>query len=405
MLDGHSAAALAFTRSLGRAGHWVAVGSNRGIHAPAEVSRYCRTRFRYPISTDDASGFIESLVEFARDHPIDLIIPMTDWTVLPLSACRDRFQGVSKLALGPHSALETSCDKYKTISLAHELNVSSPETVLVRSLADLRAAQKFTFPAVVKDRFSARWRGNRAVFGSVTYAYSPDDLRRKAEQRLAQAGDVLVQEFVAGTGIGFSSLVVKDKLYLPFQWLRVRELDPRGSGSSARKSIPVTPEILESSRALIMRAGFQGISMVEFKRQHGSGRAVLMEINGRPWGSLQLPIVSGIDYPRHLVEWYLQGKLPPSEIAYKQGITCRRVVGELAHLEHVFAGKPAGWPEPYPSFLLTLLKISVPWYPGVRYDDVWLSDPRPGVAGLAHWFRHHFEKPKPEPSGTASSFR
>src|SRR3989449_143488 len=397
MLDGHSAAALAFTRSLGRAGHWVAVGSNQDIPAPAEVSRYCRTSFRYPVSTDDASGFVESVLKFARNHPIDLIVPMTDWTILPLSEHRDRFAGISRLALGPHSALEISSDKYKTVSLARELNVPVPETALVKSLADLQAARRFPFPVVLKDRFSARWVGNRAVLGSVMYAYSQEDVRKEGEQRLSEAGDVLVQEFVAGTGIGFSSLVVDETLYLPFQWLRLREVDPRGSGSSARKSIPVTPEILEFSRDLVTRVGFQGISMVEFK-QPSSGRAVLMEMNGRPWGSLQLPIASGIDYPRYLVDWYLEGKLPPRKIDYKPGITCRRVVSELTHLEHVFAGKPPGWPRPYPSFLLTLLKVSVPWYPGVRYDDLWLSDPRPGVAGLAHWFWRHFEKRKADPA-------
>ncbi len=404
MLDGHSAAALAFTRSLGRAGHWVAVGSNQDIPAPAEVSRYCRTSFRYPVSTDDASGFVESVLEFARNHPIDLIVPMTDWTILPLSKCRDRFQGVSRLALGPHSALEISSDKYKTVLLARERNVPVPETALVQSLADLQGARKFAFPVVVKDRFSARWLENRAVLGSVTYAYSQDDLRQKVEQRLCEAGDVLVQEFIAGTGIGFASFAVDETLHLPFQWLRIREVDPRGSGSSARKSIPVTPEFFEFSRALITRIGFQGISMVEFK-QHGSGHAVLMEINGRPWGSLQLPIASGIDYPRYLVDWYLEGRLPPRAIDYRQGVTCRRLVSELAHLEHVFAGAPLGWPTPYPSFLMTLLKISVPWYPGMCYDDVWLSDPRPGVAGLVHWFWRHFAKPKTERSGTASRTR
>ena len=78
-------------------------------------------------------------------------------------------------------------------------------------------------------------------------------------------------------------------------------------------------------------------------------------------------------------------------------------MGELHEvLKHVFAGKPPGWPRPYPSFLLTLLKVSVPWYPGMRYDDLWLSDPRPGVAGLAHWFWRHFEKPKAEPSASGS---
>jgi predicted ATP-grasp superfamily ATP-dependent carboligase len=121
------------------------------------------------------------------------------------------------------------------------------------------------FPVVVKDRFSARWLGKRAVLGSVTYAYSQDDLRQKVEQRLGEAGDVLVQEFVAGTGIGFASLAVDETPHLPFQWLRIREVDPRASGSSARKSVPVTHEFFEFSRALITRIGFQGISMVEFK--------------------------------------------------------------------------------------------------------------------------------------------
>ena len=395
MLDGHSAAALAFTRSLGRAGHWVAVGSNQGIHAPAALSRYCRLSFRYPVSTDDASGFAEASLEFVRHHPVDLIIPVTDWTVLPLSQRRDQFQEVSRLALAAHTALETVSDKYKTIELARALNIPVPQTILVRSLEDLHPAQGLKFPVVVKDRFSARWLGNRAVFGSVSYAYSWNDLRQKVQQRLSEAEDVLVQEFTSGAGIGFSCFAANGDIHLPFEWLRIREVDPRGSGSSARRSIPVDREILDFSRALIMSAGFQGIAMVEFKKQPG-GRVTLMEINGRPWGSLQLPIACGIDYPRCLVDWYLQGTLPPKKLAYELGITCRRLISELTHLEHVFAGKPTGWPMAYPNFLVTLLKVSVPWYPGMHYDDVWLSDPRPGLAGLVHWFWRHFEKPKPK---------
>jgi len=129
--------------------------------------------------------------------------------------------------------------------------------------------------------------------------------------------------------------------------------------------------------------------MVEFKRQPNGGPAVLMEINARPWGSLQLPISSGVDYPVHLINWLLDGKLPPREIEYRRGIVCRRLVSELTHLEHTFRGAPPNWPVPYPSFFPTLLKISVPWYPGMRYDDFWLSDPRPGIEGVAQWFRNH----------------
>jgi predicted ATP-grasp superfamily ATP-dependent carboligase len=390
VLDGHSAAALAFTRSLGRAKHWVAVGSNRGIHAPAEFSRYCRLSVRYPVPSQDASGFVEAVLDLARKNSIDLIIPVTDWTVLPLSKYREQFQGVCRLALGPHSALEFAADKYKTVSLAGELQIPIPKTVLIQSMDNLhRAAGDFDFPVVVKDRFSARWEGNRAILGSVSYAYSPEDLKQKVDRRLKEAGDVLIQQFVSGEGIGFSCLAVEKKILLPFMWLRLREVDPRGSGSSARRSIPITAQVQEWSNALVTRMGLQGISMVEFKRPPNGAPHVLMEINARPWGSLQLPISSGIDYPLHLVEWLLNGKLPPHDIEYKQGITCRRLTSELTHLEHTFRGTPPGWPVPYPSFLRTLLKVSVPWYPGMRYDDFSLSDPRPGFAGMAHWFRSH----------------
>lgn len=395
ILDGHSAAALALVRSLGRAGYWIAVGTNLGMPAPAEVSRYCQMKLRYPVASDDVSGFVDVVAEVASKNGIDLIIPVTDWTVLPLSQRRQRFNGITKLALGPHSALELAADKYRTVCLARELGIRTPETALIQSGDELKnATSRFKFPAVIKDRFSARWIGNRAVLGSVSYAYSAEDLKQKVQKRLNEAGDVLVQEFIAGEGIGFSCLSVDEGVRLPFMWRRIREIDPRGSGSSAAKSIAPIPEVRDSSSNLVARAGLQGICMVEYKRPYTGGQVVLMEINGRPWGTLQLPISCGINYPVLLVEWLLNGKLPPEITEYKVGLTFRRLVSELTHLEHTFHGTPPGWPIPYPSFLETLMKISLPWYPGVRYSDVWITDPAPGAVGLRNWFRGHLAKAK-----------
>ncbi len=393
VLDGHSAATLAITRSLGRAQYWVAVGSNRGIDAPAELSRYCRLSTRYPVPHEDASGFVETVLEFARKNEIELIIPVTDFTIVPLSKNRDQFEGVSRLALGPHEAIEVAADKFQTVRLARELQIPVPETALVSSVEDLAGtAANWDFPVVVKDRFSVRWIGNRAVLGSVTYAYSMEDLKKKVGDRLKEAGDVLIQRFVQGAGIGFSCLAADANVCLPFMWLRVRETDPRGSGSSAQRSIPLMAEVQEASAALVRRAGLGGICMVEFKQPHDGGPPVLMEINARPWGSLPLPIACGIDYPLFWVEWLLTGKLPPPGIEYKKGIICRRLVNELTHLEHTFHGTPPGWPLPYPGFFQTLLKISVPWYPGMCYADVWFSDPSPGLAGLGNWFGGHLRQ-------------
>jgi hypothetical protein len=112
-----------------------------------------------------------------------------------------------------------------------------------------------------------------------------------------------------------------------------------------------------------------------------------MEINGRPWGSIGLPFAAGIDYPCYLINWWLEGKLPPEKIAYREEILCRRAVSELTHLSNIRAGRPANWPATYPKFWPTLLRMSLPWRSGMCYDDLWISDLRPGIAALRNWFQ------------------
>ena len=386
VLDGHSAAALSVTRSTGRAGHWVAVGANQGIFAAAKLSRYCRVGLDYPVSTDDAGAFVDSTLQFVRAQAIDLVIPITDWTLGPLSAHRERFVGVCRVAMPSQAAVEFSTDKYRTIRLAESLGIGVPKTCLIESVSDLSQLNQRQFPAVVKDRISVRWSDDRAVFGSVAYANSTAELESRVGQRLQAAGDVLIQAFISGVGIGFSCFVAGGKAFIPFQWERIREVDPRGSASSARKSIALDPALVSASVRLITQMGFEGIAMVEYKRAT-DGRLILMEVNGRPWGSIGLPVACGIDYPRHLVEWCLQGKLPPERVSYRENILCRRVVGELTHLSNLRAGRPPNWPVAYPSYWSSLLAMAVPWRPGMCYDDVWLSDLRPGIAGIGNWFR------------------
>ncbi len=392
VLDGHAAAALAFTRSLGRAGHWVAVGANRGVFASAKLSKYCRLSFEYPVSTADTAAFAVSVAEFASANQIDLIIPVTDWTTLPLAHHREQVHFPCPIVLPDAGALNLASDKYRTIELARSLGIPVPSTWLISSSREMETLPQLTFPVVVKDRFSVRWVDNKAVFGSVAYAYSQEELAIRIADRLQAAGDVLIQEFVRGTGIGFSCFSLDGDARIPFQWRRIRETDPRGSGSSARRSIAVDPITAECSAKLIHAAGFDGIAMVEYKQEAGVGHNVLMEINGRPWGSIQLAIASGVDYPRYVVDWWLSRTKPPKEIAFKTGITCRRMAGELTHLENLRRGAPPGWPVPYPGLWGSLAKVAVPWYPGLHYDDFACGDFRPGAAEIANWFRIRLKK-------------
>ncbi len=389
ILDGHCSAALAFVRSLGRAGHWTAVGYSEGSFAPSSLSRYCRLHCEYPNPINHFANFIERIKNLVQKYKIDLVIPLTDATIRPLSCMRDQFKDLTLTAIPNEKSIELVCDKYRTITLAKELGIPVPKTMLVCSEEEVESALEWRFPLVIKDRFSIRWHGEKGVPGRVTFAYSQDELFTIIKKRLNTFGDVLVQEFCDGVGIGFSCFIANGKVFLPFQWQRIREKDPRGSGSSARKSLSLDSQIEKFSYELLVKTDFEGIAMVEFKKDTVTGELCLMEINGRPWGSMQLPIHCNIDYPRYLVNWYLEAQYPQKKKDYQEGITCRWLVADFLHLENLWEGKPVGWPVEYPNFFSTLLKVSLPFYPKLRYDHLSLFDPKPGIAELVTWLKGH----------------
>ena len=72
--------------------------------------------------------------------------------------------------------------------------------------------------------------------------------------------------------------------------------------------------------------------MVEYKRDSATGQPYLMEVNGRFWGSLQLAIDSGVDFPRILVACALgeHGQQMPS---YRVGVRSRWWWGVLPEFD------------------------------------------------------------------------
>jgi len=74
--------------------------------------------------------------------------------------------------------------------------------------------------------------------------------------------------------------------------------------------------------------------MVEFKVSC-DGTPFLMEVNARFWGSLQLAIDAGVDFPWLLYQ-LATGRTPDTIECYKVGIKNRWLVGDVAHLRKLF---------------------------------------------------------------------
>ena len=95
--------------------------------------------------------------------------------------------------------------------------------------------------------------------------------------------------------------------------------------------------------------------MVEFKRDARDGVSKLLEINGRFWGSLQLSVDAGVDFPHLLYRLAIEGDVEPVS-TYATGVRLRwglgnvdwlllrlRETGRPSSRAGVPDSEPAGW--------------------------------------------------------------
>ncbi|BBH68020.1 hypothetical protein ACTI_47050 [Actinoplanes sp. OR16] len=175
--------------------------------------------------------------------------------------------------------------------------------------------------------------------------------RTEAEARATAAGfgaPALVQRLVDGVGEGVFGYAVNGEVHALSAHRRVRMMNPRGSGSSACRSIDVDPGLAAAVARFCELAGWHGIFMIELLRD-GEGRPWFMELNGRTWGSMALARARGLAY----AEWAVTGALDPAfrpavNADEQEHVLSRHLGREIVHLLAVLRG-PRGadvgrWP-------------------------------------------------------------
>jgi predicted ATP-grasp superfamily ATP-dependent carboligase len=375
--DAERGSALAIIRVLGRQGCRVIAASSNPRCAGA-WSRHSCEQLTYPSPQVSPGRCAEAILSAAASQDVDLIIPVTDDVILPLNARRGQLPPRVAMAMADESCLLAAWNKQRTLELAEELEVPCPQSRFADN-ADmaLLAAEEIGWPVVVKPISSRSVSGEQLTSFRVQYAANARSLRNIMAS-LDRSPGALIQELVQGEGRGIEVLAENGELRAAFQHHRLREVPVSGGVSSFRESEPLSPELLEFTRRLMKSLHWTGLAMVEFKSGPNGPR--LMEINGRVWGSLPLPVACGMDFPGKLLKMY-QGQLPAEiDTNYRVGIRCRNLALDMKWAAQVLWGRRQGQHSPrIPRWRATMVPLSL-LSPKNRWDVWSLTDPLPGVA-------------------------
>jgi predicted ATP-grasp superfamily ATP-dependent carboligase len=339
--DASERTALAVIRSLGKRGIKVLAADTTRFNA-GFLSKYCTQKVIYPSPIEDKEKFVRSLLRLVKNIRLDLMIPITDFTMIPILERKEEFEQYVKVAAPPYEVAMKAYDKFQTISIAEKCGVPHPKTFLIDDVKTLReVASELNYPVVIKPRMKVFWNNRKAVMIKVTpinYAYNKEDLLFKYKSLMGKLkGKVpsdffLLQEYAKGIGVGVEVLMDDSSdLIALFMHKRLREYPVTGGASTLRVSI-WNRRLMEYSIKLLKEMRWQGVAMVEFKLNEENGDANLMEVNGRFWGSLPLAINAGVDFPYLLYKMIVE-KDTFTVNGYKLGLTERWLIpGDLLWL-------------------------------------------------------------------------
>ena len=211
--------------------------------------------FRHPCPWTQEADF----VAWARDRLLDgyTIFPtwMESWVL-------------SKYKLAPYmpsySTIMQANDKWAVHTLCERLGIPTPPTVYI------------TTPKVFKP------------------------LSKRGSDGRVYLGDGILQERVYGDAIGVGMMFIRGELRAKCAWKRLAEYPRDGGMSVVRESIRASQQE-EHAEALLEALNWHGPAMVEFKGDY------VLEINPRLWGSLQLSIDAGVDFPKLILQMLTHG--------------------------------------------------------------------------------------------------
>lgn len=389
--DGNTRAALAITRALGRENCEVIVGSEKHPCLASE-SRFCAGRVTYPSPTGDYAGYLEQFTAILERIRPDVLLPVTDVTTLIAAEHRETLEQYCTIPFPAYGAVQKAADKSSVTQLADRLGVPVPGTLYVN---DIREAQEAVsscssvgYPVVIKPSRSRVRNGNEWKSHGVKYADDEGQLRRILRDLDDEGGfPVLLQERIIGDGVGLFLFMDAGVIIAAFGHRRLREKPPSGGVSVLRESMPIQQQLKEYAERLLKALNWQGIAMVEFKQDRNSGRFMLMEINGRFWGSLQLAIDAGVNFPVLLTCSALGRKIIPVN-EYKIGVKSRWFWGDVdALLLRLFKkGNELNLPPGHPGRLKHLFHFLRLWEKNTRYEVLDRDDIKPWLYETRSWF-------------------
>jgi len=354
VLDAHLRAALACIRSLGRKGIRIECVSNKDF-AIGFFSKYCTRHFLCNDPQMHPDIFSEEILKIARNGMYDCIIPNSTQTALFVAKHYDELSQCTNILSPNLDVFLQAFDKEAVVEKAIELGIASAKTFTLENLP--QCLDNHPHPLIIKPRY---------LHGAgILLCDSINQVPLFYKRMCERFGACYIQDFIPNGGeYGIYALLNRQSTVRAVTiQRRIRSISHNGGISTLRETVPYDSKLIDPALHLLQSLHWVGPAMVEFRIDASNGVHKFIEINLRFWGSLQLSINAGMDFPYLFYKMATEGDIKPSN-TYQPNVQCRWLLGDVTH----FMQNPQKLRHLY-EFL----------QPTAHYDIESLNDPLPMV--------------------------
>lgn len=372
---------LAAIRSLGRKKHEIHVAypvdnirlKNRYLNTVIK-SRYISNLNYIPHPLSNTKAFLNEIFRMIRQKEYDVLMPFTSKTFPVVSLHSKELSRHTNLICCDYATYSKANDKEKITSIASKLGLPVPNSICPNSLEEVSTQiRRLNFPVVIKARVGSGMQKGLRYAKNVEEVFKgyEEISSHQSIEGIKEFHRPLIQEYIPGK--------IYDALYyyhdgnLVASLTQRREITNPLSGGPGVQNVTVKDRKLHDyGKTLLDGLKWHGPAQVEVKFDPRDKEFKLLEINPKFWGTLDLSIKCGVNFPEIAVDSALNGliryainrKVDPG-LRYRwlvsfvkshraAGVSRRKIMGSLINRVHY---SDLDFNDPLPTFYNLFLAV------------------------------------------------
>lgn len=314
---------LAGIRALARSGYECGfAGSYAALLGYTARSRFVKKYHQMASAQLDETRYIKDIITLAKKYHYDAALVFSLSSSYLFSKYQDQLSAHLKIMVPSFSSFNKAHDKLSASLLCQSLDIPTPQLFSNYKNNDIAAiASHVRYPVIIKARKGC------GVNLFLRLAHTKEELI-KAYHEISNTqinhGSIdctapLIQEYIPGDIHDVCSLSIHGVQKVALTQIR-NVMYPVSGGVGAYNTTTHNTEITDLTRRILEKLNWHGPAQIEFKYDTRDQRYKFIEINPKLWGTLDLSIRAGVNFPKMIADYLTLEKMP-TQVNYASGLS------------------------------------------------------------------------------------